>query len=126
MGPTRARAILGAIERHRARSGRMLLHRALEHAEAMLERLRTVPGVLRAEAAGSLRRRKETVGDIDLLVAANDAEPAVRAFTQLSGVSSVLAEGASVPDGATLNGARVFADRPSSSGERSGRAQPMG
>lgn len=93
MGPTRARAILGALERHRARSGRMLLHRALEHAEAMLERLRTVPGVVRAEAAGSLRRRKETVGDIDLLVAARDAEPVVRAFTQLSGVSSVLAEG---------------------------------
>ncbi len=71
----------------------MMLHRAFGHAEALLERLRTVPGVLRAEVAGSLRRRKETVGDIDLLVAANDAEPVVRAFTQLSGVSSVLAEG---------------------------------
>lgn len=93
MGPTRARAILGALERHRARAGRMLLHRALGHAEPILERLRTVPGVLRAEAAGSLRRRKETVGDIDLLVAARNAEPVVRAFTHLAGVSSVLAEG---------------------------------
>lgn len=93
LGATRARSILGAIERHRARAGRMLLHRALGHAEAMLDRLREVPGVLRAEVAGSLRRRKETVGDIDLLVAAADAGPVVRAFTQLSGVAAVLAEG---------------------------------
>lgn len=93
MGETRARAILGAIERHRARAGRMSLHHALGHAEAMLDRLRAVPGVLRAEAAGSLRRRKETVGDIDLLVAAADAGPAVRAFTGLPGVAAVLAEG---------------------------------
>jgi DNA polymerase (family 10) len=93
MGPIRARAILGAIERHKARAGRMLLHRALGHAEAMLDRLQAVPGVLRAEVAGSLRRRKETIGDIDLLVAAADAGPVVRAFTQLSGVAAVLAEG---------------------------------
>jgi DNA polymerase (family 10) len=93
LGPVRAQVILEAIERHRARAGRMPLHRALDHAEAILARLRAVPGVLRAEAAGSLRRRKETVGDLDLLVAARDAAPAVRAFTGLSSVSAVLAEG---------------------------------
>jgi DNA polymerase (family 10) len=93
MGETRARAILAAIERHRARSGRMPLHRALGYAEEILQRLRRVPGVRRAEAAGSLRRRKETVGDLDLLVAAEDAVPVVRAFTTAPGVSSVLAEG---------------------------------
>jgi DNA polymerase (family 10) len=93
MGPTRARAVLAAIERHRARGGRTPLHRALGHAEPMLERLRAVPGVFRAEAAGSLRRRKETVGDLDLLVAADDAAPVMRAFRQLSGVTAVLAEG---------------------------------
>ncbi|HSB20939.1 MAG TPA: DNA polymerase/3'-5' exonuclease PolX [Anaeromyxobacteraceae bacterium] len=93
MGPARARSILAAIERHRARTGRMPLHRALEYAEAMLARLRRVPGALRAEAAGSLRRRKETVGDIDILVAASDAAPVVRAFAGLSEVAEVLAEG---------------------------------
>jgi DNA polymerase (family 10) len=93
MGPSRARAILGALERHRARAGRTPLHRALEHADALLAHLREVPGVVRAEAAGSLRRRRETVGDIDLLVAASDPGPVVRTFTRLSGVSSVLAEG---------------------------------
>ena len=93
MGPVRISAILAAIERHRARAGRMPLHRALEYAEAMLGRLRRVPGVVRAEAAGSLRRRKETVGDIDLLVATANAAPVVRSFTHLSGVAEVLAEG---------------------------------
>jgi DNA polymerase (family 10) len=93
MGPARVKAILAAIERHRARAGRMPLHRAIEYAEAMLARLRRVPGALRAEAAGSLRRRRETVGDIDLLVAASDGAPVVRAFVGLSEVAEVLAEG---------------------------------
>jgi DNA polymerase (family 10) len=93
MGPTRVRGIAAAIERYRARAGRMPLHRAMGYAEAILARLRAVPGVQRAEPAGSLRRHKETVGDIDLLVAAEQAAPALRAFTQLSGVSEVLAEG---------------------------------
>lgn len=93
MGPARARALLAAIARHRARAGRMPLHRALEYAEGILARLRTVPGVRRAEVAGSLRRRKETVGDLDLLVAADDAAPVLRAFRALPGVEEVLAQG---------------------------------
>lgn len=93
VGKTRAAAIAAAIERHRARAGRTPLHRALGHAEAILERLRRVPGVRQAEAAGSLRRRKETVADVDLLVAADDAAPVVRAFGNLAGVAETLAEG---------------------------------
>lgn len=93
VGKTRAAAIAAAIERHRARAGRTPLHRALGYAEAMLERLRRVPGVQRAESAGSLRRRKETVADIDLLVAADDAAPVVRAFANFASVAQVLSEG---------------------------------
>lgn len=93
VGAVRAQAILGAIERHRARAGRMLLHRALACAEALLAPLRRVPGVHRAEAAGSLRRRRETVGDLDLLVAADDAAAVVAAFTGLPGVQEVLSRG---------------------------------
>ena len=93
MGATRARAILDAIERHRARAGRMMLHRAIGHAEPILARLRAVPGVRAAEVAGSVRRRKETVADLDLLVSASHAGPVVRAFTSLSGVSAILAQG---------------------------------
>ena len=93
VGPTRAKAILASIERHRARSGRMPLHRALEYAEAILARLRAVQGVQRAEAAGSLRRRKATVGDLDLLVAADVAAPVVAAFAVLPGISEVTSQG---------------------------------
>ncbi|HEY6107004.1 MAG TPA: PHP domain-containing protein, partial [Anaeromyxobacteraceae bacterium] len=93
MGEKRAHAILEAVARHRARSGRAPLHRALSWAEAMLARLRAVPGVERAEAAGSLRRRKETVGDLDLLVGAADAGPVMRTFAGLPEVASLLAEG---------------------------------
>ena len=93
MGEKRAHAILEAIARHRARAGRVPLHRALSWAEAMVGRLSAVPGVVRAEAAGSLRRRKETVGDLDLLVAAADAAPVMRAFAGLPEVAALLAEG---------------------------------
>ncbi len=93
MGEKRAHAILEAIARHRARAGRVPLHRALSWAEAMVARLRAVPGAVRVETAGSVRRRKETVGDLDLLVGAADAGPVMRAFAGLPEVASLLAEG---------------------------------
>ncbi len=93
MGPARAEAILEAIRRHRARFGRMPLHRALGHAESLLARLRAVPGVTQAEAAGSLRRRRETVGDVDLLVATSDPEAAIRALGRAPEVATVIAVG---------------------------------
>jgi DNA polymerase (family 10) len=93
MGEARARAVLEAIVRHRAREGRTPLHRALAYADALLERLRAVPGVRAAEAAGSLRRRKETVGDVDLLVASCDPRPVVRALGRAPDVARVLAAG---------------------------------
>ncbi len=93
MGPARAKAVAAAIERHRARRGRTPLHRALEYAESLLDGLRRVPGVRRAEPAGSLRRRRETVADLDLLVAAERPEAAIRAFAGAPEVGAVLAEG---------------------------------
>ncbi|AKU90256.1 DNA polymerase/3'-5' exonuclease PolX [Vulgatibacter incomptus] len=93
MGPVRVRAIRKAIGRYRARGGRMPLHRALYYAEGILGRLRRVPGVIRAEAAGSLRRRRETVGDLDLLIASERPGPVMRAFASLPDVDEVIARG---------------------------------
>lgn len=93
MGETRARSILKAIERHRARQGRVPLHRVLPYADTILSRLRAVPGVRDAEVAGSVRRRRETVGDIDLLVASDDPAAVMRAFTRLPDVVQVSSEG---------------------------------
>jgi len=57
-------------------SQRLALGLALPVAQRIVERLRKVKGVQQAAYAGSLRRGKETVGDIDILVAANDADAA--------------------------------------------------
>ena len=94
MGPVRSKAIVEAILRYRGRAGRTQLHRALFYADAILARLRAVPAVVRAEVAGSLRRRKETIGDLDLLVASEDAGPCMRAFTAMPEVKRVIAAGA--------------------------------
>jgi DNA polymerase (family 10) len=93
LGEKRAAAILLAIERHRARQGRVPLHRALATAESIAKLLRRVRGVSAAEVAGSIRRRTETIGDIDLLVSAVDAAPVFRAFELAPEVKEVTATG---------------------------------
>ncbi|HEY3449966.1 MAG TPA: helix-hairpin-helix domain-containing protein [Myxococcales bacterium] len=93
MGEQRIKGILEAVARYRQRLGRMPLHRALEYAQTICERLRRVPGVRRVEPAGSVRRRRETVGDLDILVAAESPGPVLRAFGGLPEVASAQAEG---------------------------------
>lgn len=62
-------------------------------AERMAAALRSVPGVEQAEAAGSVRRRQETVGDLDFIVAAADAEAVTERFTSLPRVAEVISRG---------------------------------
>ena len=93
MGPRRVAGILRALERYQARKGRVPLHRALAIAEAIAGRLRRVPHVRAAEVAGSIRRRRETIGDIDLLVSAPDAEAVIRAFKDVPEVEALVASG---------------------------------
>jgi DNA polymerase (family 10) len=61
--------------------------------EDLLARLRAAAGVERAEAAGSFRRRRETLGDLDLLAAAAQGDAAVDTFCRTPGVARVLARG---------------------------------
>ncbi len=93
MGPRRVAGILAALERYQARKGRVPLHRALATAEAIAERLRKVPHVRSAEVAGSIRRRRETIGDIDLLVSAAEADAVIRAFKDAPEVEALTATG---------------------------------
>ena len=67
--------LVKAIESHRSRVGRFLLSWAEDACERISGMLRAVPGVRRVEPAGSYRRRRETIGDLDILVACD--EPAV-------------------------------------------------
>ncbi|MBS1149597.1 MAG: polymerase family [Myxococcaceae bacterium] len=93
MGPRRVAALLLAIERHRARKGRVPLYRALASAEAIVRQLREVPGVQAAEVAGSIRRRRETIGDLDLLVASLEVDAVIAAFKRAPEVQQLVASG---------------------------------
>ncbi len=66
---------------------------AAQYAEALAAALRAVPGVTRVEIAGSYRRCRETVGDIDLLVTAPDSAPVMARFTGYDEVAEVLSQG---------------------------------
>lgn len=72
---------------------RTRLGQALPIAETIVELLRRVPGAKQVEYAGSLRRGRETIGDIDILAAAKDWEPLAEAFTAMEGVEKVLVSG---------------------------------
>jgi DNA polymerase (family 10) len=66
---------------------------AMPLARRVVAALADVPGVERVEYCGSLRRFRETIGDIDIVVAANDSAPVMEAFVALPLVSDVLARG---------------------------------
>ncbi len=86
-------SILEGIRSLERRSGRMLLGTAQGHVERLLAALRDTPGVTRLEPAGSYRRRRETVGDLDLLAETDDPQALVAAFVELPGVARVLGAG---------------------------------
>jgi DNA polymerase (family X) len=86
--------ILQGIAAAEGRDRRTLLIDALRTAESLIEALReAVPGVHQATYAGSLRRGRETIGDLDILAAADDPAAAVRAFTALPLVAAVESAG---------------------------------
>ncbi|RKH38212.1 DNA polymerase/3'-5' exonuclease PolX [Corallococcus sicarius] len=77
----------------RAKGERKLLGDALPIAEELLERIRAAPGVVRASLGGSVRRRAETVSDVDLIASAKDAGPVLDALANAPGVATVLGKG---------------------------------
>ena len=85
--------ILEGIQFKRAYASRHLLSDALTVAEPMLENLRGHPDVIRCSNAGSVRRFKEIIGDIDFLVSSKNPEQVIEFFTSQPGVMSVSAKG---------------------------------
>ncbi|KUK48598.1 MAG: DNA-directed DNA polymerase [Actinobacteria bacterium 66_15] len=85
--------IAEGVRRYRELSERILLADALPLASKLVEELKALRGVEQAEYAGSIRRMKETVGDIDVLVAARDGAAVMEAVRDLPVVTEVFASG---------------------------------
>jgi len=85
--------IMEGISNREKYSHRHLWYSAWIVAEPILAGLRSLPQVERADHAGSLRRKMETVGDLDFLVATNDPKPVVSWFIAQPGVAEVTANG---------------------------------
>ncbi|MDM7911612.1 MAG: DNA polymerase/3'-5' exonuclease PolX [Methanotrichaceae archaeon] len=93
MGPTSEKNILKAIERYRKRSTRILLSVAEPIVEEIISYLKGMNGLENITAAGSYRRSKETVGDIDILATASRPEEIIAAFVRMPMVDEVLGKG---------------------------------
>jgi DNA polymerase (family 10) len=93
MGAKLEEKVLRSIAQYRQRSGRYLLSYAEGVAAELIEALGQVPGVDAVTPAGSLRRGRETVGDLDLLVTGPAAQAALERFVTYPRVEEVLGRG---------------------------------
>ncbi|HUF37646.1 MAG TPA: DNA polymerase/3'-5' exonuclease PolX [Anaerolineales bacterium] len=98
---------IASLKRRKETGDRIPLERAWPFAQAQLEFLRGLPGVTAVETAGSLRRMRETVGDLDLLAAAADSGPVMEAFTTQPNVARVLGKGPTKSSVEYTNGMRA-------------------
>ena len=92
-GKKSAEKAINAAKNFNARERRMLLTTATALGEHLLEFVRSHPATERAEVAGSLRRMKETVGDLDIVAASTAAQDLADAFAGAPFVSEVVAHG---------------------------------
>jgi DNA polymerase (family X) len=93
MGGTLEARILQGIGEHRKRAARFRLDEAEIHVRPLVDHLRRARGVEEIEVAGSFRRRRDTVGDVDILVASKDGGPVAERLVAYPEVVRVLARG---------------------------------
>jgi DNA polymerase (family 10) len=93
LGPTIEARILQGITEQRAHAGRHPLSEAEAYVTPLVEHLRRVPGLTEIEVAGSFRRRRETIGDVDVLAAAEKPEAVAESFISYPQVKEVTARG---------------------------------
>jgi DNA polymerase (family 10) len=93
MGKKLEQTILRGIDQDKAHVARVPLAEAEAYVHPLVEALRATKGVDQLEVAGSFRRRRETVGDVDILVASSNAPAVAEAFLAYGDVKQVLARG---------------------------------
>jgi len=91
----KVKKILDALNLQKSYEQRVPLWTALDLAETIIGRLKKIPEIIRVDIAGSVRRGRETIGDVDILIAAKaqDRKNIISQFTKMEDVSKVLAEG---------------------------------
>ncbi len=94
-GARRVELMKRGLKIYKQQAGRLMLWQALETGNSILDEIKKNKGVIRAELAGSIRRGKETIGDIDILVAASRKyrKSILDDFISLNQVKEVLARG---------------------------------
>jgi len=122
IGPKKIRQMWESLAFAKTAQGRTRLGEATMLSEELLAQVRAIPGVQQAQAAGSLRRGKDTVGDIDLLCQApeEDAGRIIGEFVKLGPVRKVIAGG--MKKGSVLLDRQVQADLRVVPGESYGSA----
>ena len=93
MGEKLERKILKGIELRKKYAGRFLLGEALPMAREIAKRIEKIKGVEKVAPAGSLRRRKETIGDLDFLVVSEKPETAMDYFVSMPEVIDIRGKG---------------------------------
>ncbi|MBW2984715.1 DNA polymerase/3'-5' exonuclease PolX [Candidatus Woesearchaeota archaeon] len=107
LGPTVEENILKGIEFSKKGKGRVLLGFALPSAQEIVNRLKKLKEVKQISLAGSLRRRKETIGDVDILVTSSKPDKVMDSFTAMKEVADVLAKGHTKSSVRLSNGIQV-------------------
>src|SRR5215469_6440809 len=92
-GPKSAEKLLRGIDLLTSAGDRVLLNVATETAEAVIAAVGAVGGCQRIAAAGSLRRATESIGDVDVLAAAEETAPLMAALTAMPETAEVIASG---------------------------------
>ncbi|MCK7621676.1 DNA polymerase/3'-5' exonuclease PolX [Streptomyces sp. RS10V-4] len=104
---TEANILHGIALLQRAGGGRILLNAAMDVAEQITAELAGITGCERCCYAGSLRRMRETIGDIDILVAAERSAPFMAALAELPATAEVIAHGEKKTSVRTTKGLQV-------------------
>jgi DNA polymerase (family 10) len=107
MGEKSETKTLKSIREYRSREGRIRLDRAVEISNSFIDYLKERAKLDRIAAAGSVRRRRETIGDIDILVSCDDPVDLIQSFLEHPSVKETLARGETKGSIVTRRGIQV-------------------